>query len=155
MGQPSRVSGIGGRYSKEFFTVEDNAVMILSYAKGHSITEGTWTQPAMPVRIPSMVYGSGGAIAIMSQTELKIATKGIPGQHMGLPTEGETITVPALPAHYASAVDYFTYSLLNDEPFTGLVSPEVSRDTQEILEAGLLSMETGGSVSLPLSSFLD
>ncbi len=155
MGQPSRVSGIGGRYSKEFFTVEDNAVMILSYPRGHTITEGTWTQPAMPVRIPAMVYGDSGAIAVMSQTELKIATKGVPGQHMGLPVEGETITAPDLPAHYKSAIDYFTHCLLNDEPFTGLVSPEVSRDTQEILEAGLLSMDTGGAVSLPLPSFMD
>jgi predicted dehydrogenase len=154
MGQPSRVSGVGGRYSKEFFTVEDNAVMILSYAKGHTITEGTWTQPAMPVKIPAMVYGDGGAIAIMSNTELKIATKGVPGQHQGLPVEGETIVCPDLPAHYASAIDYFTYCLLHDEPFTGIVSPEVSRDTQEILEAGLLSMETGEAVSLPLPSFL-
>jgi predicted dehydrogenase len=154
MGQPSKVTGIGGRYSKEFFTVEDNAVMILSYPKGHTITEGTWTQPAMPVKIPGMVYGDGGAIAIMSNTELKIATKGIPGQHQGLPVEGETIVAPDLPAHYASAIDYFTYCLLHDEPFTGIVSPEVSRDTQEILEAGLLSMETGSEVSLPIPSFL-
>ena len=155
MGQPSKVTGIGGRYSKEFFTVEDNAVMILSYPKGHTITEGTWTQPAMPVKIPPMVYGDKGAIAIMSQTELKIATQGIPGQHQGLPIEGETITAPELPAHYKSAVDYFTYSILHDEPFTGIVSPEVSVDTQAILEAGLISMETGSEVSLPLASFLD
>jgi predicted dehydrogenase len=154
MGQPSRVTGIGGRYSKEFFTVEDNAVMILAYSKGHTITEGTWTQPAMPVRIPAMVYGDQGAIAIMSQTELKIATKGIPGQHQGLPVDGETITAPELPAHYKSAIDYFTYCLLHDEPFTGIVSPEVSVDTQAILEAGLISMESGQSVSLPLPSFL-
>jgi hypothetical protein len=91
----------------------------------------------------------------MSQTELKIATQGIPGQHQGLPIEGETIVAPELPAHYKSAVDYFTYSLLHDEPFTGIVSPEVSVDTQAILEAGLLSMETGSEVSLPLASFLD
>ena len=31
----------------------------------------------------------------------------------------------------------------------------VVNDTQEILEAGLLSMETGSAVSLPLPSFLD
>ena len=74
--------------------------MILSYPKGHTITEGTWTQPAMPVKIPAMVYGDKGAIAIMSSTELKIATKGIPGQHQGLPIEGETIAAPELPAHY-------------------------------------------------------
>lgn len=155
MGQPSKVTGVGGRYSKSFFTVEDNAVMILSYPKGHTITEGTWTQPAVPVRIPPMVYGDGGAIAVLSNTELKIATKGIPGQHQGLPIEGETITAPELPSHYRNGIDYFTYCLLHDEPFTGIVSAEMSRDTQEILEAGLQSMASGGEVSLPLPSFLD
>jgi len=155
MGQPSSVSGVGGRYAKELFTVEDNAVMILAYPKGHTITEGTWTQPAMPVKIPAMIYGDKGAIALMGNTELKIATQGIPGQHSGLPVEGETIVAPALPAHYASAIAYFTYCLLNDEPFAGIVAPEISRDTQEILEAGLLSMQSGGAVSLPLPAFLD
>jgi len=91
----------------------------------------------------------------MSNTELKIATKGIPGQHQGLPIEGETITAPALPAHYKTGIDYFTYCLLHDEPFAGIVSPELSRDTQEILEAGLQSMATGCEVSLPLPSFLN
>ncbi|MGB3330420.1 MAG: Gfo/Idh/MocA family oxidoreductase [Thermomicrobiales bacterium] len=154
MGQPSKVTGVGGRYSKTFFTVEDNAVMILSYPKGHTITEGTWTQPAVPVRIPPMIYGDGGAIAVLSNTELKIATKGIPGQHQGLPIEGETITAPELPAHYRNGIDYFTYCLLHDEPFTGIVSAEMSRDTQEILEAGLQSMASGCEVSLPIPSFL-
>jgi len=155
MGQPSRVTAVGGRYSKEFFTVEDNAVMILGYPKGHSIAEGTWTQPAVPVRIPAMVYGDQGAIALLSNTELKLATRGIPGQHQGLPIEGEVIEAPALPGHYRSAIDYFTWCLLHDEPFTGIVSPEISRDTQEILEAGLRSMQNGGEVSLPLPAFLD
>ena len=129
--------------------------MILAYPKGHTITEGTWTQPAMPVKIPAMIYGDKGAIALMGGNELKIATKGIPGQHQGLPVEGETIVAPELPAHYASAIHYFTYCLLNDEPFAGIVAPEISRDTQEILEAGLLSMQTGAAVSLPLPAFLD
>ncbi len=154
MGQPSRVIGLGGRYSKEFFTVEDNAIMILGYPKGHSVCEGTWTQPAVPVRIPAMVYGDKGAIAILNNTELKIANKGVPGQHERIPEDGEIITAPALPAHYRSAVDYFTYCLLHDEPFTGMVSPQVSRDAQEILEAGLTSMESGAEVGLPLPAFL-
>ncbi|HEU0164607.1 MAG TPA: Gfo/Idh/MocA family oxidoreductase [Thermomicrobiales bacterium] len=155
MGQPSRVLGLGGRYSKDFFTVEDNAVMILGYPKGHSICEGTWTQPAMPVHIPGMVYGDQGAIAILNQTELKIANQGRPGEHMNLPREGTVIEAPALPAHYKSPVDYFTYSLLHDEPFTGIVAPEISRDAQEILEAGLASMESGQEIGLPLPSFLN
>ena len=155
MGQPSRVLGMGGRYSKTFFTVEDNAIMVLGYPKGHSVCEGTWTQPAVPVRIPPMVYGDQGAIALISNTELKVANQGNPGQHQNLPTDGETIEAPALPAHYRSPIDYFTYCLLHDEPFIGIVTPELSRDAQEILEAGLASMESGSEVCLPLPSFLN
>ncbi|MGI8403456.1 MAG: Gfo/Idh/MocA family protein [Thermomicrobiales bacterium] len=154
MGQPSRVLGLGGRYSKEFFTVEDNAIMILGYPKGHSVCEGTWTQPAVPVKIPAMVYGDKGAIAILSNTELSIANKGVPGQHERIPEGGKVIEAPALPAHYRSPIDYFTYCLLHDEPFAGIVSAAMSRDAQEILEAGLTSMETGCEVGLPLPSFL-
>jgi predicted dehydrogenase len=64
MGQPSRVVALGGRYSKDFFTVEDNAILILGYPGGHSVCEGTWTQPAAAVRVPLIVYGAEGSIAV-------------------------------------------------------------------------------------------
>lgn len=152
MGQPSRVSGMGGRYSKDFFTVEDNAIMILGYPGGHSVCEGTWTQPAVPAQIPAMIYGTDGAIALISQTQLTIANRGQSGELSS--RESETITAPALPDHYASAPAYFTHCLLHDEPFQGIVSPELSRDAQEILEAGLASMAQGKEVGLPLKPFL-
>jgi len=153
MGQPSRVLAIGGRYSKEFFTVEDNAVMILGYPRGHSICEGTWTQPAIPVPIPPMVYGDKGAIAITGQHELSVANTGGPGERSS--REGRTIEAEALPPRYGSAVAYFTHCLLRDEPFQGMVDPRISRDSQEILEAGMMSMATGTEVTLPLSPFLN
>ena len=152
MGQPSRVLAMGGRYSKEFFTVEDNAVMILGYPRGHSICEATWTQPAVPVQIPPMIYGDKGAIAVTGQKELKVANQGGPGESSS--RDGRAVEVPALPEHYTSAVAYFTYCLLHDEPFEGMVDPRISRDAQEILEAGMSSMATGAEVTLPLSSFL-
>ena len=64
-----------------------------------------------------------------------MANRGGPGERSA--TEAETIPAPALPDHYASAPDYFTHCLLHDEPFEGIVSPELSRDAQEILEAGI------------------
>ena len=39
MGQPSRVIALGGRYIKDFFTVDDNAIMVLGYPHGHSVCE--------------------------------------------------------------------------------------------------------------------
>lgn len=152
MGQPSRVSGLGGRYSKDFFTVDDNAIMILGYPRGHSVCEATWTQPAVPVKIPPMIYGEDGAIALTGQTELAIANRGTSGERSS--TEAEVVTAPPLPAHYRSAPDYFTYCLLHDLPFDGMVSPELSRDAQEIMEAGLISMAEGKEVGLPLKAYL-
>ena len=152
MGQPSRVMALGGRYAKDFFTVEDNAVLLLGYPRGHSICEGTWTQPAVPMRIPPMIYGTDGAIAITSQTELQMANRGQSGERVS--DEAESIDVPPLLDHYRSAPDYFTTCLLQDQPFEGIVSPDVSRDAQEILEAGIASMNRGEEVGLPLKAYL-
>jgi predicted dehydrogenase len=146
MGQPAAVTGAGGRYVQEHFTVEDNGVMILHYATGHSIAEGTWSQPAVPVTVPTMIYGATGAIALTSPTELAISRVG--DEHP------ETITAPDLPERARNGVDAFTSALLRDEPFPALTTPALGRDAQEIVEAGLASMRTGQRIGLPLPSFL-
>jgi predicted dehydrogenase len=148
MGQPTRVFGHGGRYSKDFFTVDDNAIMVLGYPSGYSVCEATWTQPAVPVPVPAMIYGDEGTIALIGQDELKLANRGAPGERSD--TASETIAAPALPDHYRSAPDYFTYCILHDLPFEGMVASDLSRDAQEILEAGMTSMESGKEVALPL-----
>jgi predicted dehydrogenase len=152
MGQPSRVIALGGRYAKEFFTVEDNAIMVLGYPRGHSVCEATWTQPAVPISVPAMFYGEDGTIALTGQGELEIANRGGPGELSS--SASDTIEAPALPDHYRSGPDYFASCLLRDQPFEGMVSAEMSRDAQEILEAGMRSMAHGKEVGLPLKSFL-
>lgn len=153
MGQPHHVVGHGGRYSKDFFTVEDTGTMILGYDRGHSVVEGSWTQSAMPVPMPSMVFGEEGTIALTGPDEVSVANSGTAGELVS--TEARTIASEPLPDHYRSGPDYFTYSLLHDQPFEGMVSVDVARDTQEILEAGLHSMATGRRVELPLATFVD
>jgi predicted dehydrogenase len=152
MGQPSRVSGMGGRYVKEFFTVDDNAIMLLGYPRGHSVVEASWTQPASAAPVPTQIYGEAGAIAIISPTELRLANRGAAGELVS--TEAEAITADRLPDHFVSAPEYFCYCLLHDLPFTGMVSAAASRDAQEILEAGLRSMASGQVIGLPLNPYL-
>jgi predicted dehydrogenase len=148
MGQPAHVQAYGGNYAKDFFSVEDNGIMVLGYPRGHSVAEGTWSQPGIPVRLPTMIYGEKGAIAVVSRTEVRLAL-GVPGQLAA--SDAEVVAAGPLPPHFRSGPDYFTYSLLHDEPFVGLPSLEVSLDAQEILEAGLRSMSSGQRVDLPLS----
>jgi hypothetical protein len=52
-------------------------------------------------------------------------------------------------------VAYFVHQLLTDEPFAGLVSLKVSRDAQEILQAGIQSLASGAEVGLPLKAYLE
>jgi len=149
MGQPSKVMAMGGRYMKDFFTVDDNAILVLGYPRGHAVCEGTWTQPAVPNRIPSMIYGANGSIAVTGQTELAVAVAGVERGE----THTETLAADPLPAHYRAAPDYFTHCLLHDKPFEGIVAPEIARDAQEILEAGMIAMREGREVSLPLRPY--
>jgi predicted dehydrogenase len=148
MGQPDHVLAYGGNYAKEFFSAEDNGIMILGYPRGHSVAEGSWTQPGAPVRLPTMIYGETGAIAVMSPAELRLAV-GSPDQLAV--TDAELIAPDALPPKYRSGPDHFTCSLLDDEPFAGLASVEISLDAQEVLEAGMRSMTSGQRVDLPLA----
>jgi predicted dehydrogenase len=152
MGQPSRVMAMGGRYAKDFFTVDDNAILLLGYPRGHAVCEGSWTQPAVAARIPTMIYGDAGSIAITSPTELTVAVPHPSGERGAVETE--TIQAPALPDHQQSGPAYFTHCLLHGRPFEGIVSADASRDAQEILEAGLESMALGQEVGLPLKAFL-
>jgi len=151
MGQPSKVLALGGRYAKDFFTVDDNAILVLGYPKGHAVCEGTWTQPAVPGRSPTMVYGQTGAIAVTGQSEIQVAVAGASGERGS--TQTDTLASPPLPDHYCSAPDYFCHCLLHDQPFEGMIRPDLSRDAQEILQAGIDSMATGREVGLPLGPY--
>ena len=146
MGRPSKVTAVGGRYAQDHMTVEDNAIVVLGYPDGHSVAEGTWTQPAAAMRIPLMIYGTEGSIAVTRGTELHLATRPKPGQQ----AEPEVVVAPDLPAHFTSGVAHFAHAIRNGTEFAGLVSARLGRDTQEVLEAAGISMRSGNAVSLPI-----
>jgi predicted dehydrogenase len=150
MGQPSRVVGLGGRYAKDFFTVEDNAILVLGYPHGHAVCEGTWTQPAAAVPTPLTVYGTDGSIAVTGPGQLIIATRSPDGS----PAVPRVVECPPLPETARSGPAYFVHQILTGEPFAGLVSAELSRDAQEILDAGIRAIATGQEVGLPLKAYL-
>jgi predicted dehydrogenase len=148
MGQPDHVVAHGGHYADGPFSAEDSCIMVLGYRRGHSVAEGTWAQPAFPTRLPTMVYGDAGTMALVGHGEVRLSL-GSAGTRPS--TEAEVIEAPSLPSQYRSGPDYFTYSLLHDQPFEGMASLEVSLDAQEVLDAGMRSMTTGQRVDLPLA----
>ena len=66
-------------------------------------------------------------------------------------SDAQVITPEPLPEGRRNAAEYFVHCLETGESIEGLCSPKVSRDAQEILEAGLVSADSGQVVNLPMS----
>ena len=141
LGQPNRVVAMGGTLVRDYLTVEDNAVMVLGYEKAMGILEASWSET--PGYHGLTVLGEKGTIVPDPIThELKIYTAEA--------KKWETVECPPLAKEESNAAEYFISRIEGDEPIEGPTSPEICRDAQEILEAGVISMETGKTVFLPL-----
>lgn len=144
LGVPSRVSGVAGRFCKEDIQVEDNAVIVMTYPHGLAIAEASWSQVGSFNTYTPMIYGTKGMLMVEPRTggKLWLATEKDP--------KGSPIRVPKQPSHLRHASAHFIHCLLTGEDFNPLADLRLSRDAQEILEAGLLSVKSGAQISLPL-----
>lgn len=145
LGQPTRVTGMVGRLQKRYVDVDDNAVLLLGYHHALGIAEASWTQIGHLTSYTPAIYGSEGTV-VVHRDGVQVATWDQP--------DGEFVDVPEPPEEKRAATDYFLSRITSGEPVEGMCNADVSRDAQEILEAGLISARTGAEVSLPLRTEL-
>lgn len=145
LGRPGRVLAMGGRLIKEDIGDLDNAVILLRYPRAIGVAETSWSWiGGLPTAGP-IAYGADGTLVAHGAREaagITLITRARP--------EPAILDAPPLPAGEESAPAYFISRILAERPIEGLVSPEVCRDAQEILEAASLSIRTGREVPLPL-----
>jgi len=144
MGVPNRVSAVTGRFRKENITVEDNALLTMTYSRGLATAEASWTQVDKMTSYTTTIYGSAGTMLIEPRTggRLFLATAEDP--------EGSEMPIPESPAHLVDSAGHFLHGIRSEEPFQRLCRDRISRDTQEILEAGIQSTRNRCEISLPL-----
>jgi predicted dehydrogenase len=142
LGQPSRVTGVAGQLLKDYITLEDNAVILMQWPRAMAVTEASWSQIGHLTSYETVIYGSEGTLFVERSGRLLLATR----EH----DEGIVVEVPELSAEESNASAYFLHCIANDLPIEGICRPEVGRDAQEILEAGLLAATYGETISLPL-----
>jgi len=144
LGQPSRVTGVMSHCLKDYITLDDNAVIVMQWPRALAVTEASWTQIGHLTSYSAMIYGSEGTLVVEpgANGRLLLANKA----H----EDGITVDVLPAPAGMRNATDYFLTCLSQGLPIEGICSAEVSRDAQEILEAGILSAQEGKAMSLPL-----
>ncbi len=144
LGQPSRVTGTVGRLVKDYVTVDDNAIITMQWPRAMALAEASWSQIGHLTSYVTAIYGTEGTLLVEpgKQGRVLLADR----EH----DMGVALDVARLPADRCSASAYFLSCIGQGRPVEGICSAEVGRDTQEILEAGLLSAATGSAVSLPL-----
>lgn len=145
LGQPSRVTGVAGHFEKDYITLEDNAVVVMEWARAMAISEASWTQIGHLTSYVTAIYGSEGTLVVEPGKggRLLLATR----EHEdGMEISYSDDNGPA------NATEFFLDHLHSREAIRGLCSAEVGRDAQEILEAALRSAAQHTAVSLPLSA---
>jgi len=152
-GMPSRVSATIGHLVKPDIAVDDNAVLTLRYQHAMAIIEATWSASGPVPDGGPTIWGRRGTLTVQrdsGRSEGDVRHDGVIRVTSDEEPDGRFIDPPDLPEGERTAVQYFLSRLASGRPIDGLVSMEVGRDTQEILEAGLRSEQDGRTVSLPL-----
>ena len=145
LGQPSRVTAMAGRLQKDYVEVDDNAIILMGYHHAIAITEASWTQVGNPFTYTPMIYGSEGMLIVRrGENKVVLATEANP--------DGEVIDPPANPPEFVSGTAHFLHCIRSGAPVAGVCNAGVSRDAQEILQAGLISAREGREVTLPLKT---
>jgi len=139
IGMPEAVMATTVRTTRDQAETADTAAVTLSYPNAMGLIEGDWTG-GLDEGIPDLVLrGSQGALIVM-------------GRRLDLVREGSRLElpVPPLTEDTESPAAALIAAALSGDEIHGLCNPVVGRDTQEILEAAVLSIERGQRVRLPL-----
>ncbi len=146
LGLPKQVMGFRGVFVKDYPVPDDNAVIVMKYDNAFGISEASWTQVVGYITPNPVVYGTEGAIMV---SQGKVVLDCHESLHKAK-SDAEIIEPEPLPEGRRNAPEYLIHCIETGEAIEGLCSAKVSRDAQEILEAGLISADTGKVVNLPV-----
>jgi predicted dehydrogenase len=142
LGLPKSVIGMRAILAKDYPLPDDNAIIAMRYDHAFGVAEASWTQVTGYAANNPVAYGSEGALSMSKDGKLLVLRPG---------KDAETITAPPTEAPRRNAPEYLIYCIENGQQIGGVCSAKVSRDAQEILEAGLRAADTGQTQSLPLT----
>lgn len=141
LGRPQSVVAVAATLSKDGLDVYDNGLLVLKYGHAFGIAEGSWTQTTEIPPFGPFFAGSKGSIAVLGEN-IQLFSSEFPDGKMWTPD------LPQPP--YRNGVEYFFHHLRTDRYIEAPWNLLTSRDAQEVLEAGLRSIETGIECPLPV-----
>jgi len=140
LGNPTSITAVAGRLTKTALSVEDNAVVIMSYPRAISVSEGSWSHVGNIGNYTTLIFGSEGTLMVEPREDGRLlkATEQDP----------EGIEVPCERRYGPNASEHFLDCLVNGLQLYGLVRAEPALGAQAILSAAIESAQSGQTVSL-------
>lgn len=138
-GMPKGVMATAGNFVKDFISGPDCGILVLLYDKATAEIEASWNQIGR-VPSPSILYGTRASLSMGARLTL----------HTLENPDGEPVEVEPLPPEESGPIAYFLTAVMEDRPIGGLCDPRLSRDAQEVMEAGLIAAAQGMVIPLPL-----
>jgi predicted dehydrogenase len=150
LGRPQSVTAVAAHLRKEGLPSEDNAVVVLRYARALAVLEGSWTQIGGEPGFAVIVYGDAGTLLVHQPRAVREG-QAVGSGRVQLVTGADSrmIDPPPLSAEERDGVTYFLSRLRDGRPIDGLCTAIVGRDAQEILAAALESTATARTIALP------
>ena len=141
-GMPKSVMGWRQILVKDYLPAnsDDNGMVVCFYDNAVARAEASWCE--IPGYHDAIFHGSKGKVITDSGKVLMSVDPSKPLTEVPLDT---------LPPQYKNAAWNFVYCLENGVEPDGMCNAQVSRDAQEILEAGLISDREGRRITLPLA----
>jgi predicted dehydrogenase len=143
-GMPTAVMATAGNFVKDFIPGPDCGILVMLYPKATAEIEASWNQIGR-VPSPTVIYGTKASLSLGATVSLYTLDQ----------REGEKVQVDPLPPEESGPIEYLLTRVMQDKPVGGMCDPKLSRDAQEVMEAGLASAAAGRVIPLPLSPGLE
>jgi len=142
LGLPKSCVGIRAVLVKDYPVPDDNAMILMKYEHAFGVAEACWTQKVSTEPPNPIIYGTEGMIGIRGGSVVVRKPDG----------SEETVEPDPLPEGRRNGPEHLIHCIETGEPVVGTCNAVVSRNAQEILEAGLISADTGREVTIPIGA---
>src|SRR5690349_17582247 len=151
LGRPEAVTAVTPPPRKPDLVAEDNAIVVLSYARGLGLLEASWTQIGGEPAFAMIVYGERGTLIVHQPRPTREGDRAGAGRLQIATSDGSRIIEPPpLPPDERDGPTHFLACVAGERAVTEFCSADVGSDVQEVIAAGLRSSATGHRVELPL-----
>ena len=144
LGMPTAVYAHAANLAQDFHTVDDNGLLLMKYERAMALVEASWTQTGHVPGTTQIGGEEGILVADYHAGDLIL--------YDDRNKDGRILNLPPLVEGQRNAPEYFLHKVLSGEPIEGPSDPARCRNIQEVLQAGLMSMELGREIRLPLES---